>query len=163
MCSSDLFQSDAIAGGMGSVLAGMLLPSGDLAAGVSQGGEQHLVRKRIPEPFVNAVDKAVWHGLSGCDTTPVDGRAWIAGQESGPRKLRAIVADDGGRATTSCDDRVQLPEPMARQSQLLINAAGLVPCLRQITAIAIPRVCSVKIPMICPCANRNCCSVRLLM
>jgi hypothetical protein len=66
---------------MGSVSVVVLLPAGDLGAGVGQGREKHFVQELIAEPPVEAFDEAVLHGLSGCDVVPVDPGALAPGQD----------------------------------------------------------------------------------
>ena len=71
-------------GGVGSVLLLILLPCGELAAGIAQRRDQHFVQKLISEPAIEALDKAVLQEFSGRDILLVDVRALTSGQEGNP-------------------------------------------------------------------------------
>ena len=67
-------------------------------AGVRQRAEQRLVEQLVAQPAVEALDEAVLLRLAGRDVVPADAGLVGPGEDGVGGQLRAVVADDHGRA-----------------------------------------------------------------
>ena len=105
---------------MWAVLVVVNPPCFDDLLGVAVASKYVFVQTLVAQAAVEAFDKAVLHGLAGCDVMPFN-KPFLLPPQNGVRcQLRAVVADDHARiASRHCDGVEFTRDTLARQ--LVVN------------------------------------------
>ena len=92
-------------------------PGSDLLSSMAEAEEQAFVQQFVAHPPVEGFHKPVLGRLARRDVVPVDAMILRPGQDGGGRELRAVVADDHGRAAPPSDQRGQLTRDAASRDR----------------------------------------------
>jgi len=97
----------------------VVLPERQLDAGMTNAGEQGLVKALISEPAIEAFDKGVLGWLARRDVVPVNRAVLAPLQDRHAGQLRTVVTDNGPGLALSGNDDVEFSgNSIARQRRI---------------------------------------------
>ena len=92
---------------MGSLSVVVAPPCFDGFAGVGEAAEEVLIETFISQSVIEALDKAILHGLACLNVMPLNTALLLPLKDGARRQLRAVVADHHARVAATLGDAVE--------------------------------------------------------